>query len=1015
MNDIYRTQANVYQDTFSNPINSANMNPGWGMNPALLTPSYEAPYRPQYMGPTGYAAYGNPGFFRGAANILGPSTSPYWGNPIDNIHSSINSVASRPMDALAWAGQNIALPTLAYSGMARMMGTGASGLGLGAMMRGQGIAAGIGHGLGGGAMSMFTANAGARSFASGAGGLMGGLALPLMAGQMAWEGMNQSVIAPYLSARQNAQNLQSNFSNIYFGDGSGNPISGKGLSGRKSHGMGIDLAHKGLNDMMFSRDEYSSIADMSARSGLLDNVKSNQITQRVKDIAEQIKLIVSISKDPDIRTAIEEISKLNLSGASVSGGRYSVASNAYAQLGGYAAQAGTSVQRLMNTVGAQGQYLYQSNGMTPYLGQLAAANSYAGFASAQRSGLISSAQLARMGGIDGATQASQSAQVIGSQTMYNMMGAYNQFVGGMGGQSARTGAGQTTVGTISAFGESVSRDPLKASGAMSLYGRMAAGAAMSKNGSRGLEESAASYLRSMGREPDAGNGKYSPELMAAAMKAFGVPEDQIMGYMHQRMSETDPTTYRQRMDAIHGQGEEQLRQYIDQNIMGQGFFDRSARSLKEFTQGIGGSFAREFADPAARAVGRMADAGSKAAEWWGYSRTLTKGLKVKNSNNLVSSGKVNQSIDLFDIEGSLKDLGDFTGWNDGVSSVWDNDKLTFADSQDFMKKVNELAKAGNEEARAYLSASKSGDAGRTQQALDRLIKKNRGELGRAADLLSANGNSSSMSTHQLNANVSRLNQIVGKTKRGSFSMDSSSDKNKLEKAARATASGSSALTSLLAAGGANDLVSRIHSQGEDSISWQDAIDMVQNDPRYKGILDLAGNDRNKIQSTIESIYRNGSEQGTLQLGSGLFSSGLTQQDAMNKSEIEQQKIIADEVKRNGDWALTSGIKNSATQSLKQLTDANKVNNPLSVSAKQLTDAYLNSSMDTTELRKNISGLDNSTVFGLAVDKFDKAVSRMPGSSSLPAASSVLPGSDNQKTQTAGGGFIDRLSAWSRSH
>ena len=89
--DIYQTQGDPYRDSFYNPVNSANMNPGWGMNPALLTPSYDAPYRPPYMGNTGYSPYERPGFGKALSNVLGPFQDPYWGSPTDNIAPSVHA------------------------------------------------------------------------------------------------------------------------------------------------------------------------------------------------------------------------------------------------------------------------------------------------------------------------------------------------------------------------------------------------------------------------------------------------------------------------------------------------------------------------------------------------------------------------------------------------------------------------------------------------------------------------------------------------------------------------------------------------------------------------------------------------------------------------------------------------------------------------------------------------------------------------------------------------------------
>jgi hypothetical protein len=57
----------------------------------------------------------------------------------------------------------------------------------------------------------------------------------------------------------------------------------------------------------------------------------------------------------------------------------------------------------------------------------------AGQAAAFRSGLISPEMMARLGGVEGATQLSVTGQVNASQTTYNMMRLYNKYTSGQGG------------------------------------------------------------------------------------------------------------------------------------------------------------------------------------------------------------------------------------------------------------------------------------------------------------------------------------------------------------------------------------------------------------------------------------------------------------------------------------------------------------------------------------------------------------------------------------------------------
>ena len=113
--DIYSSQADVYGNSFANPMNPANMNPGFQMDPNLLTPSYTAGYRPRYNGPQPYNQYGRVGFFAGLNTMFNPTAyEPRWGNPIDNTTQTVEGVSSRPFDSVIWAGQRVVAPMVGF-------------------------------------------------------------------------------------------------------------------------------------------------------------------------------------------------------------------------------------------------------------------------------------------------------------------------------------------------------------------------------------------------------------------------------------------------------------------------------------------------------------------------------------------------------------------------------------------------------------------------------------------------------------------------------------------------------------------------------------------------------------------------------------------------------------------------------------------------------------------------------------------------------------------------------------
>lgn len=644
-------------------MNPAYMNPGWGIDPSLLTPSYEAPYRPAYSGTQPYNQYGRVGFFAGAKDLfldrgLG---DPVWGNPIDSQQASIEGMSSRPADAAAWAGQRIIAPALAFGLAYRALGPKT----IMGHFTGQGIAGGIGRsfgtGLGRGLFSGSLAAGGVRGAIAQAGvrglgaigSIAGSTALPLMAAQGAlWAG-EKTLWNPYTNTRTQARDLRRNFYGSSFSDAQGNAVTGGGLGFAESYRMSSDITTAGIQDMAFSTTDYAAISDMSARAGLMDNVKARQITQRVKDVAEQIKLIMAISKDPDIKNAIEELSKLNLAGASVSGGQFSDASNAYRGLGRLASQAGVSVQRMMNTVGAQGQYMFQANGMTPYLGQLAAANVYTGFSAGYRQGLISPAQMARMGGLEGATQSVMSGMMSAAMTPFNQMGLFNQYMSGAG-PSASAGRGQTLMSTIHAFGGAATTDPFRTQGAMSMFGRQWAGNQLAEQGSAAIENQLLALAETYPQLfPKTKDGKLDPLQMVPILKGtMGLSDDSIAAFLTERAAMSDPQTVLQRLRGSNRFTQEQLRQNISQNFAYGGLLGTTYQSALKLGRNFTSDAAETFVYPITDAIGMTGDTVQSLADRLQFGSTIGPGLRVNDVNTMFrNEGDLPETLDTISLSG----------------------------------------------------------------------------------------------------------------------------------------------------------------------------------------------------------------------------------------------------------------------------------------------------------------------------------------------------------------------------
>ena len=120
---IYDTTANTYANSFYGPQNGAIGSSGWQVDANLATPSYSAPYRPQYAGQGPYQRTSSPGFFSSAATLVNPfASTPLFQSPGQNIDPYVNSFSYKPYDAGMSLAQNFVLPGLAMGAANKYFG-----------------------------------------------------------------------------------------------------------------------------------------------------------------------------------------------------------------------------------------------------------------------------------------------------------------------------------------------------------------------------------------------------------------------------------------------------------------------------------------------------------------------------------------------------------------------------------------------------------------------------------------------------------------------------------------------------------------------------------------------------------------------------------------------------------------------------------------------------------------------------------------------------------------------------
>lgn len=442
--DVFRTQADTRFNSFAEPMNSVNMNPGnWGVDPNYLTPSYLSPFRPQYQGPTGnsYAGY-RPSWgtsMNQVFNPFAPGGENYGGNYHQQTSPYYDNIYQKPVDEIASGVQNLVVPGAATWAAYKYWGQGAANVGRAA---GGGLAAGLFRG----ANTQFAARM--VQGASWTGGLVGGLALPTLAASAVVGAVDSAVFDPYVAQRRMGAGLRENFAGVTFGGNTGDQFTGGGLSRKTAAGIANRVSQAGARDMTFTQNETSMLTDYATRAGMLDNANPAQMAGRFEGILKQVKLVMAIANTSDFKETIEIMSKMQMSGVN-----HTQMAGVMGQLGASASAGGLSMQKVYNTVGTQGQYLFGAAGLTPYVGQLTAGANMAAMSTAFRSGLISPALMARMGGMEGATQSATGAQIASYKTPYASMQASNAYFGG-----GETG---NVVSNIAQFGGRMAGNPLE--------------------------------------------------------------------------------------------------------------------------------------------------------------------------------------------------------------------------------------------------------------------------------------------------------------------------------------------------------------------------------------------------------------------------------------------------------------------------------------------------------------------------------------------------------------------------
>ena len=531
---------------------------GWDLNAAYLTPSNMAGYRPAYAGdqnfPMPYMGFGR-GLMTAAPSPFQPET-PFYINPLQYREQGIASAQNAAMDATVTAMQFIGSTAVGlavssaltakslsmpvnptWSGLRRAVGASRYGSMFEAMGGGLGEAlGGVGGGLTGGVLSKATkmgsfgggyaagAWAGAGiggTVGAAAGWAFGNIALPMIIA----DAVDKTVFASYTGIRRGQDAIREGFRGMA---GMGTMSSPLTPSSDFTRQTGYQLTKAFSEDLGFKPGAGADIFQFGQSYGLYrgGSIDPTSIKRKTREIADQLKMVMDVFNEPSMQDAIGTIAKLQFVGGAGAGGMRTLGS-AYRVAG---ALTGDSTQRLMNTIGQQGQLMYGQSGVLPYLGQLASLSAYQGISHAYRNGLVSNQALAMMGGLEGSTQSMVQVQSAMAQSPYNRMTAMLQeFYGG-----GRGGINQT----LGEYGQRVASNPIITAGQMAMYGDRAVSAQLSKNPFAMFDQ----IVKEMKMIPGAtdANGKVRFEAIAAAMHARGFDSNAINSVAAQFRAAQDP-------------------------------------------------------------------------------------------------------------------------------------------------------------------------------------------------------------------------------------------------------------------------------------------------------------------------------------------------------------------------------------------------------------------------------------------------------------------------------------------
>lgn len=576
---------------------------GFGINPAYTTPAYMSNFRPAYASDTDpFNPYSvNRSYMEALRNqYMFQPIGNYASDPSEDERANNWSLNTMNSDALVNGITKVGIPLAAWYGANKFFGmkVGAHSPAAGlwdrssayarAIYRGQGMGAAatawrttaarqslgaatgsvLGRGAGrfaggmisgaGRLMGLGGALGGAGTFLGGTGavlgGLVGGIAAPLAVGAAAAEAANYYAAEPYVGIRRGEDAMLANTANTFVGGQAGPNMGTFGISARHANRLSQAFMKDNLKDMGFQPGDYAAMADYGMQAGIFNdigNMNVDDMKKRVSGMADSVKMIMAVANTNSVKEAIQYMARLKAAGVSNPGAVTRVMS----EMGMAAGISGSSAEQIMNTVGNQGQMIAQRLGMLPIMGQRQAANIYAGFANAYKTGSLSQADAAALGGVEGATQyALEGAGRIMSMPYFKA--AINS--------GAALGTGNM-LGVSQAFGTRRAGNPLISYGDDILNSGVRTSEYLNKHSSM---DTVLSFLYDQTANIPSARGKDGKVDLRAALgwaQANGyLSEEEARTYALQFKMQKDPEHQRRMEAASRGTADKQMNQWMSQ-------------------------------------------------------------------------------------------------------------------------------------------------------------------------------------------------------------------------------------------------------------------------------------------------------------------------------------------------------------------------------------------------------------------------------------------------------------------